>query len=324
MKKIILAFILAIFLLSLASATKVNQTLKIDTPVTVNGKTITLKYTESNMLILDVDGLTNRYTFTTTMVNDTFVYSPNITLNGVFFKILDIIDRVGEVRAEITISYTCGNKVCEINEKGFCCKDCNCSSSEDSCIDNQCILTTLNQCLNNSQCNDNNNCTIDNCTGIPRQCTHEIKPCKDYDYCCPQGCTFDNDADCPRTSCASNLECNDKDPCTEDACNLQTKNCTHEKQQGCEYNQTCQSIGSIKKISNVSKYCSDTGWQAKKSSGACKQDYECTIKCTKGDCGVPVKTTIPKTSYIIIGAVIFIVLILLIRHFRIHKISKLI
>ncbi len=88
----------------------------------------------------------------------------------------------------------CDNQTgCQHIPAGDCCisaADCN---DDDACTENAC---TDNQCsFSNISCDDNNNCTVDNCD-IQIGCAHDLKH------------------DC----CNSDAECSDGDPCTEDAC----------------------------------------------------------------------------------------------------------
>lgn len=291
---------LIVLLIPLALAATSTQTLKVDTPVVVNGKTITLTYVEANMIILEVDGLSGRYSLIGKIVNDTMIYSPNISLGGVFIRVFEIFERQNEIKSEIIVTFTCGNKRCESNETGFCCKDCNCTAGY-SCVDNQCIDAALNECLNDSQCNDNKNCTVDSCSGIPRKCIHAIKACKDYDFCCPKGCTFDNDADCPNVNTSTALQ----NASQNATLSLEECNSSLTGRQGI--------------VQNTSSYCSETGWRARKpDSSSCIKDYECINKCIKNKCFV-MQEKKPVTTYVIAGAIILILILSLARYFILKR-----
>jgi len=46
-------------------------------------------------------------------------------------------------------------------------------------------------------CDDNNTCTLDVCSGDPAQCSnYVIVECIPADGCCPDGCSYENDTDC--------------------------------------------------------------------------------------------------------------------------------
>ena len=53
-------------------------------------------------------------------------------------------------------------------------------------------------CSSNTDCDDHNSCTIDECDGDPLRCKRKlILWCRDDDGCCPESrCTEDNDNDC--------------------------------------------------------------------------------------------------------------------------------
>lgn len=52
-------------------------------------------------------------------------------------------------------------------------------------------------CLKNSDCEDDNNCTIDECKGSIKDCSHSlINECKSRDGCCPASCDSSDDLDC--------------------------------------------------------------------------------------------------------------------------------
>lgn len=65
----------------------------------------------------------------------------------------------------------CGDYVCEGNEDKSCCTDCGCKRGY-VCSNNKCILK--DECLSDSDCNDNNACTIDACLGSPKKCLNRL------------------------------------------------------------------------------------------------------------------------------------------------------
>ncbi len=85
----------------------------------------------------------------------------------------------------IVTKSTCGDGFCYSDEDcSTCPEDCGCCPSE---------------CQFDSECNDNDECTIDicvsegECTG---ECLYNQVPCQDNDGCCPDACGTVNDNDC--------------------------------------------------------------------------------------------------------------------------------
>jgi hypothetical protein len=55
-------------------------------------------------------------------------------------------------------------------------------------------------CSSDSDCNDNNPCTQDVCSGQPKNCSFSpVTECVP-DGCCPENCAYTEDSDCPRPS----------------------------------------------------------------------------------------------------------------------------
>ncbi|MDP2973486.1 MAG: dockerin type I domain-containing protein [Candidatus Diapherotrites archaeon] len=53
------------------------------------------------------------------------------------------------------------------------------------------------ECRSDSECNDQDECTMDSCSGTPKKCSNaEITDCKDGDGCCPITCRGETDSDC--------------------------------------------------------------------------------------------------------------------------------
>ncbi len=69
-------------------------------------------------------------------------------------------------------------------------------------------------CDEDKDCNDNNYCTMDFCTGNPKRCDYAsshflITDCMANDKCCPSNCTWKTDNDCPGVECEEDKECMD-------------------------------------------------------------------------------------------------------------------
>jgi hypothetical protein len=148
--------------------------------------------------------------------------------------------RNASVYMNITTPFDCGNGICEENESSFsCCYDCNCTVG-GSCVDNQCIDESLNECLDVTECDDGNNCTADSCSGFPRECINEpITWCSPGDNCCPTDCTPTFDSDCPPPKeCITDVDCLDSLACTEDLCDSSGE-CSHLAITACLSNDGC-------------------------------------------------------------------------------------
>ena len=87
-------------------------------------------------------------------------------------------------------------------------------------------LTTVweNQCETHTDCDDDNECTVDLCLGYQKNCQYSyITACISGDLCCPSGCSDEDDDDCAFIECEENSECDDFnldtiDQCVEDIC----------------------------------------------------------------------------------------------------------
>lgn len=74
--------------------------------------------------------------------------------------------------------------------------------------------------------------------------------------------------------CLIDNDCNDNISCTKDYCEM--RNCKHEKQSGCEYNNECRPKGSLALSNKVLSYCDGSKWYArKKYKEFCTENYEC-------------------------------------------------
>lgn len=197
-------------------------------PQTINGRTFELSGRGDDAVYVKIDSHTNK------VVNDELNF-----VDGVYIQALEIYDPYAnvplQVNFEISMSFTCGNNNCEEGEKQFCCKDCNCTIQGDICMENKCFSAALNVCNTSNDCNDNNACTNDICSGIPANCTYTpVTVCITGDGCCPDDCnkTLDysvNDWEClPKPICTKDIECNDNDETTIDICDNIHKTCRFE------------------------------------------------------------------------------------------------
>ena len=121
---------------------------------------------------------------------------------------------------------TCGHKAIE----GCCLLASDCAQVGAACMgvtckDHQCVVEREPGCCSDdSQCVDNDPCSVDRCVG--GQCQHAAGPnCCKEDAQCEDGdpCTFDRCADgqcehMPTPDCCDAALCDDGNPCTEDAC----------------------------------------------------------------------------------------------------------
>jgi hypothetical protein len=118
----------------------------------------------------------------------------------------------------------------------------------------------VDYCISNWDCDDNNSCTIDSCTGDPLRCKHyRIPYCKSGDGCCPSKCDHTNDDDCLALyECFEDSDCDDNNSCTIDSCigspmkcsnilvticgisdNCCPSNCSYDLDQDCEKPAVC-------------------------------------------------------------------------------------
>ncbi|MFH1586306.1 MAG: dockerin type I domain-containing protein [Candidatus Diapherotrites archaeon] len=91
-------------------------------------------------------------------------------------------------------------KTCAEREGDICTVDEKCLEYFMSSFDSQrcCAGTCILECLNDSECNDQNPSTRDSCEGNPKRCFNEtITECNSNDDFCPSGCSSENDNDCP-------------------------------------------------------------------------------------------------------------------------------
>jgi tetratricopeptide (TPR) repeat protein len=131
----------------------------------------------------------------------------------------------------------CGDGICEGENCVTCERDCGSCEGEAYCGDNACDIyqgeTCLNcrrdcgvcECTNSLDCDDNDYCTADGCSG--GRCWHQKKDfpgCEEPRVVCGDNiCDINEDCstceqDCGACGCTSNADCDDYDECTRDVC----------------------------------------------------------------------------------------------------------
>ncbi len=91
-----------------------------------------------------------------------------------------------------------------------------------------CVSRSDDECAVGPDCEDGDLCTVEECSGIPKEClTTRISQCMGGDNCCPSGCTYTIDYDCPRGECVVHSDCDDSNPSTEDICSGDPKRCSN-------------------------------------------------------------------------------------------------
>jgi len=192
MRKIIflLFFILVPFVLADYAKTETSTSLDINDTFSVWGKTLTVLSADiSGKLKVSVDGVkgivrpgvnksTNINEMHVEILNFTYVDTENV-----------------EVILKAIVNLECGDGFCNDTETIVsCCTDCGCEGNI-KCFDNIC---QEEECVIDSDCDDNNLCTVDKCsTTPPRTCSNTlITNCVNNDSCCPDACGPVNDTDC--------------------------------------------------------------------------------------------------------------------------------
>jgi len=159
-----------------------------------------------------------------------------------------------------------------------CCPETRCTEEND----NDCGKPILAECINNSECDDNNTATIDICDNSTKRCSNNLTTeCIAGDDYCPEDCTIDTDTDCDE--CTEDEDCSDDNACTSDSCSGSPKRCGYETTEGCDLDGECISIGTR----TEQQFCNKEGiiesLKAKKEY--CDNDYECIYeKCKKNKC----------------------------------------
>ncbi len=190
MKKIL--FFLFLFLIPLALAkTETTKVLHFNETVTVEGKTLTtLNANPDTKVKVSVDGVDGiiRGINRTMNVNEMWINMLNFTY--VDSESFDVI-------FELTVQFKCGDDFCNVSETSTsCCTDCGCEENL-KCVNNIC---QEEKCTIDWDCDDNNTCTIDKCSGAPKSCSNVlISQCVGNDSCCPSICGPVNDTDCKAT-----------------------------------------------------------------------------------------------------------------------------
>ena len=230
----LLLILFLIFILPNVSALTEGQS------TVVSGKTITLVSVGPENVVVDVDGIGNIISLGKTK----YVNGATITVNSI-----DADFDPGSADLSIVVNQECGDDVCSGDEtQQTCCKDCGCNGGL-SCTENRCINPKDNECEKSSDCNDNNQNTVDICSGVPRECSNKETICekdsdcddKDgltQDTCINNLCNFVLYSDL--AECNSNEDCNDSIACTKDKCEGLPLKCVNEEITSCgSYDDCC-------------------------------------------------------------------------------------
>ncbi len=143
-----------------------------------------------------------------------------------------------------TTASACSQGVCVAGSCAYafkCCTlatDCNDNNpcTTDSCSGTKCVHSKIAGCCGkDTECNDSNVCTYDTCNvatktckfaGVSECCTSNAN-CNDNEACTIDSCDAGT-CKFQNTCCATDKECDDKDnTCTIDKCNLTTKKCEY-------------------------------------------------------------------------------------------------
>lgn len=146
--------------------------------------------------------------------------------------------------------------------------------------DNDCKI--LEECINDFNCDDNNTITNDICDPNLRNCIHtNITRCASGDGYCPKNCNFESDIDCDE--CVIDEDCNDNNACTSDSCSGFPKKCFNNATIGCNFNGTCVPIGTRTEYHFCNTYHALESLKPKKEY--CDDNYECLSNyCIKNKC----------------------------------------
>ncbi len=236
----------------------------------------------------------------------------------------------------------CGDEYCDIDldENSIpdeywknCCDDCGChgadsweaekligfdlpyyTPTDDFCYENKC-----HGCNIDRNCDDHNNCTVDQCLRTAylnnkSVCFNApITRCKNGDGCCPGGCSYYNDTDCAG-------ECGDRicefpencDTCEYDCgCDISYECVDGKCVRGERY---CEMKGEVKE----GLFCNGRDWVTLFEEGKyCNNNYQCALGVCDGSvCVVEGITKEERAQYIKIGllvvALAFVVVYLII------------
>mgnify|MGYP001585406290 CR=1 FL=1 len=137
-------------------------------------------------------------------------------LLGLKIKVNEITyfsDSEGYAKLDITSLYVCGDGNCDdLETADTCCQDCECSAGYD-CEDSICIVHVDNECNTDTECEDNNENTLDRCTGSPKKCQN-----------------------ISTLICTTDQDCEDDNECTEDKCT--NNDCFNTQIEGCVKEET--------------------------------------------------------------------------------------
>ncbi len=123
-----------------------------------------------------------------------------------------------------------GPKTCVQVGGRVCPADANCMSAPVSMVDTYdcCLSKCLSAaaCTSNSDCDDHNPSTFDECVGSPAACAHRsTTTCQGGDGFCPSGCDHSNDSDCTADACTKDVDCDTAEKraqCLKGTCVLKT------------------------------------------------------------------------------------------------------
>ncbi len=277
-KRGLLLLFLVVIPFAYAALSQDNVIMSTGDNITVGGRVIKFVSISGNDKYFSVDGIPVLVNFNNSKI-----------LNGV--KIFVDEDYGSIVKVDIDVNYECGDKTCSEDE--FCCSDCGCANGT-SCTENRCILSSLNKCAIDLDCNDNNNLTKDICSGFPRSCYHEISN-KTNEIITTNETTTQTNITCKQNECLLDGKC---------------------------YPENTTLNG---------QYCSSTQFVAKKQEGSsCSSGIECdsntcqSLRCVK--VSVKDKIIIPqeeiKANLMNYGLVLILFIILVLTFLHYKKISK--
>ncbi|MCD6414810.1 MAG: carboxypeptidase regulatory-like domain-containing protein [Candidatus Diapherotrites archaeon] len=185
------------------------------------------------------------------------------------------------------------NNSCTLDEcrNGYCYYSTitECKSDDDCCpgncdykSDSDCEqVQPTKKCEKNSDCNDWDSCTIDECNDDGKCVNTQITSCIGGDGCCPGGCSYPGDSDC--NQCESDADCDDGNSCTQNIC-------SHNKEDDakrCVYMPIIECINDDGCCPETCFYNNDNDCSPNKclTYADCNDDDSCTIdKCSSGEC----------------------------------------
>jgi len=157
----------------LVNAATERITLRMGENIIMQDKNITLVTTSEDAIVVCVN-------------NEKKIVTGSSTVNGVSV----IIEEANRNSAELRLQYECKT-------------DCYC---KEDCNNNQCFYYG-SECIQDTECDDNNIDTIDKCTN--GKCVYEEKQTPE---------TGGRNETSSRVECTTNTECNDNNNCTKDSC----------------------------------------------------------------------------------------------------------